>query len=226
MYDKVYFTDNVYTEAFWNDSPFWAQRFRLLMEEFSFTSFLDIGCGLGSLVQAALDEGIDARGLDGALYAVENSKAPGSVDLVDLNTSPLPYPSSSFGLVVAFDILEHLDPVRAEFIVSELCRVAATYVVVKVPVTKIIHQHQVELYLNHFSCLPVVKQLALLTDLSLWVADYEYNNPPEHICVLSRSTWCRLFLTVGVRQIVCSDNFYNFSHFPVKDTFCFMKIPE
>lgn len=223
-YDCKYFTDNVYKESFWDNEPFWDTRFDLLHNEFDFSSMLDIGCGLGSLVASALRAGIDARGLDASEYAVEHSRAPEKVDLVNLDLGKLPYCDGQFELVVALDVLEHVDPTQIEYIVSELCRTARTYVVVKVPMTKVIHHHQVEMYKDHFAVLPGLRQLALLTELRLWVKDHELDAPPEHVCVLSPETWCLLFSGSDTRRIFCSDAFHSFDHYSIKDTLCFVKV--
>jgi ubiquinone/menaquinone biosynthesis C-methylase UbiE len=82
---------------------------------------LDIGAGTGALIsrlQHALP-GIETHACD---YTGTLMETPGqAVDVVNLNESPLPYPSKTFDLVTCTELVEHLENYRA--IIREIFRV-------------------------------------------------------------------------------------------------------
>jgi SAM-dependent methyltransferase len=67
---------------------------------------LDLGCGTGWIVQACRSQGIAGFGLDIDIHALR--LAPTPAPLMCGSVTDLPFASSSFGAVVAKDILEHL----------------------------------------------------------------------------------------------------------------------
>jgi methionine biosynthesis protein MetW len=71
---------------------------------------LDIGCGPGSDVDFLLKAGNEVHGIDIADEALSHAQARGIVPhKIDLSqSSHLPFPNSSFDLIIATDILEHL----------------------------------------------------------------------------------------------------------------------
>lgn len=87
-------------------------------------SVLDVGTGMGGLVFALLQEGVDARGVDVAPVAVENgnTKAAGRFSLGSI--LELPFADATFDTVVCTDVLEHLAPADVERALRELARVA------------------------------------------------------------------------------------------------------
>ncbi len=69
---------------------------------------LDIGCRDGTLTQSYAHEH-RVRGLDVDPEAVARARASGlEVDTINLNQAPLPFEAASFDVVVAGEILEHL----------------------------------------------------------------------------------------------------------------------
>ena len=86
---------------------------------------LDVGCGEGSLVQALLQKGVDAYGIDPAPPAIEraNAQMPGRFQTGSLLS--LPFPDSAFPLVVCTDVLEHLCPEDVPQALAELARVSS-----------------------------------------------------------------------------------------------------
>ena len=84
---------------------------------------LDVGCRSGLLREALKQEGVDAAytGLD--LYL------PADI-IADLGKG-LPFSDKSFDVVVALDVLEHVDDIH--FALAELCRVSKRWVVITLP---------------------------------------------------------------------------------------------
>ena len=86
----------------------------------SLRDHLDIGAGRGELIQLFKDRfGTVSRACD---YTEELMQLPGqTVDIVDLNCQPLPYPDASFDIVTATEVIEHLADFRR--VVREIHRV-------------------------------------------------------------------------------------------------------
>ncbi len=70
---------------------------------------IDIGCGVGSNLNVLSSKGIHAIGLDHSLYALSLVKRRLKLPLINGDLSKLPLRSNSIGLIVAMDVLEHLD---------------------------------------------------------------------------------------------------------------------
>jgi SAM-dependent methyltransferase len=70
---------------------------------------IDIGCGTGSNLRTLASVGLDAVGLDRSIYALNLFKKKGNLPLLVGDLNRLPIKTKSVGLIVAMDILEHLD---------------------------------------------------------------------------------------------------------------------
>lgn len=74
---------------------------------------LDVGCAKGFLVHDFVQAGIEARGFDISLYAINNAfgLAAGRICNADAaaRTKPWPYPDHSFDLVISINTLHNLD---------------------------------------------------------------------------------------------------------------------
>ena len=87
-------------------------------------SILDVGGGMGLLVEQLLSWGREALGLELSRYAI--TQAPASVRraFVQGNLTALPFPDHSFDAVVSVNVLEHLAGNDVTAAVRECARVA------------------------------------------------------------------------------------------------------
>ncbi len=77
----------------------------LLLKELA----IDIGCGVGSNLKILSLKEIHTIGLDHSLYALTLVKRRLELPLINGDLNKLPLRSNSIGLIVAMDILEHLE---------------------------------------------------------------------------------------------------------------------
>ena len=95
---------------------------------------LDAGCGEGAVIQRIKrsDKDIYVEGIDVSRDSLEAaSKANPSVPFKIGDINGLDYPENSFDLVIALEVLEHLeDPAKA---ISEMKRVTKRHILVSIP---------------------------------------------------------------------------------------------
>ena len=78
--------------------------FLYLKEKFNITSFIDVGCGTGGMVNYAIGRGVQAVGIDGD-YEVEKE---GPVVIYDFCDGPIDVPMS-FDLGWSVEFVEHIE---------------------------------------------------------------------------------------------------------------------
>jgi SAM-dependent methyltransferase len=78
---------------------------------------LDVGCGPGLLLSAAVERGVEAVGIDvaGAALALARHRAGGAL-LLRGSAESLPFPSASFDFVTCIGVLERLSDRRAALV--------------------------------------------------------------------------------------------------------------
>lgn len=84
---------------------------------------LDIGCGVGILVEQFNKLGYQAVGVDVSEEAIKNSIYPSSCRLVE-TTAKLDYPNNHFDLVVSREVLEHIPISQIDACIDEWDRVS------------------------------------------------------------------------------------------------------
>lgn len=90
------------------------------------SSLLDVGCGPGAWLRAALDLGIDdVFGVDGRVDPRADLRVPASLLRQHDLTQPLRL-GRRFDLVLCLEVAEHLDESAAEVLVASLCAHADT----------------------------------------------------------------------------------------------------
>jgi SAM-dependent methyltransferase len=70
---------------------------------------LDIGCGVGSNLEILRAMGLHAIGLDQSRYALSLARKKLEFPLINGDLNALPVRPNSIGLIIAMDILEHLE---------------------------------------------------------------------------------------------------------------------
>jgi len=97
----------------------------MLYEGKNFSKILDIGCGIGSFIEAVTPFGYDNYGLEASEYGLKRCKEKGincSSFFLQKNT-PLPFNDNFFSLVVMNQVIEHVDKPTGQYYIKEILRV-------------------------------------------------------------------------------------------------------
>ncbi len=115
LYDKNYFSTR-------SRPPMWIRRAEFIIEKFHPKTVLDVGCAYGELVKGFIDLGVEAYGIDGSEYAINNSDPSIRSKLfkVNLNSDRLPFDDKTFDFVGSFYSVEHIHNI--DFFAKELQR--------------------------------------------------------------------------------------------------------
>jgi len=116
LYDKTYFSTR-------SRPPMWIRRAEFIHEKFYPKTVLDVGCAYGELVKGLNDMGIEAYGVDGSEYAINNCHPSISSKLfkVNLNSDKFPFDDKTFDVVGSFYSVEHIHDI--DFFAKELKRI-------------------------------------------------------------------------------------------------------
>jgi ubiquinone/menaquinone biosynthesis C-methylase UbiE/tetratricopeptide (TPR) repeat protein len=112
--------DRFGTHSFADPRPIAAQ----VIQSCGIGSVLDVGSGMGLLVQTLVREGIDAHGMDIAPRVVDhcNGRMPGR--FTRGTVLELPFPDGSFDTIMSTDCLEHIAPEDIPTVLAEMRRVS------------------------------------------------------------------------------------------------------
>ena len=115
IYDGEYFSTR-------SRPPMWKRRAEFIVEKFHPKTVLDIGCAYGELVKALNDMNVEAYGIDGSDYAINNSDPSIKSKLfkVNLNSDPFPFDDKTFDVISSFYSVEHIHDI--DFFAKELHR--------------------------------------------------------------------------------------------------------
>ena len=116
LYDKTYFSTR-------SRPPMWIRRAEFIHEKFHPKTALDVGCAYGELVKGLNDMGVEAYGVDGSEYAINNSVSSIRSKLfkVNLNSDKFPFDDKTFDVVGSFYSVEHIHDI--DFFAKELQRI-------------------------------------------------------------------------------------------------------
>lgn len=96
---------------------------------------LDIGCGVGTLVEQFNKLGFDAYGVDVSKCAIKNSIYPQKCSLVK-TTAKLKFPKQHFDLIVSREVLEHIPKKEISNCIKEWDRISKGKMVHIIAVTE------------------------------------------------------------------------------------------
>ena len=145
-------TSGFYDENYWD--VYWRKRFNVEPREDHETvktevekkinfienymgkveSMLDCGCSFGFFVTGMRDRECDAWGIDISQPALDLAPERTKPFLKRMNVTKIEFPDDRFTLVTAFDILEHLYIEEIEKALPEINRVAAQFILIRLPV--------------------------------------------------------------------------------------------
>ena len=115
LYDEKYFSTR-------SRPPMWIRRAEFIVEKFHPKTVLDVGCAYGELVKGLIDLGVEAYGIDGSDYAINNSDPSIRSKLfkVNLNSDKFPFDDKTFDVIGSFYSVEHIHDI--DFFCKELQR--------------------------------------------------------------------------------------------------------
>ena len=122
-HQESYYRHNAaYAEFLANwDERFYARYADALKPDHPGASVLDVGCGVGQVVQRLADAGFDAQGVEISEPGVARARQLG-LNCRSYDGRRLPFPDQRFASLGALNVLEHVD--EPEAFLAELVRVA------------------------------------------------------------------------------------------------------
>lgn len=110
-----------YDEEYYNYSAA-EQVLPVIIEMFTPSSILDVGCGTGTWLKVARDLGVkEIMGMDGAIESKNNLKIPASAFLEKDLRKPFEL-GRRFDLVMCLEVAEHLPEQNAATLIRSLCK--------------------------------------------------------------------------------------------------------
>ena len=118
--NRKYFQDE-YSHRDWR---FYRSLLSMIVTNSEPGPILDIGAGLGYLVEAATRWGLDCQGLEGSQEAIDMAKkrVPDIRLTHHFLESPLPFSDDSFQTIIVNQVIEHLNETEAKNAVKEAYR--------------------------------------------------------------------------------------------------------
>jgi ubiquinone/menaquinone biosynthesis C-methylase UbiE len=98
-------------------------KYMKFLRKGSSLKLLDVGCGEGYYVRDAIEEGIDAYGIDISSHALENALDRVKDRISFGSITEIPFADDEFDLMTAFDVIEHIHPKDTLNAIAEIRRV-------------------------------------------------------------------------------------------------------
>jgi ubiquinone/menaquinone biosynthesis C-methylase UbiE len=112
-----------YSERITNKSKKHMMKYMKFLRKRSSLKLLDVGCGEGYYVRDAIEEGIDAYGIDISTHALENALAEVQDRITFGSITKIPFGDEEFDVMTAFDVIEHVHPKDTSNMIQEIRRV-------------------------------------------------------------------------------------------------------
>jgi SAM-dependent methyltransferase len=112
-----------YSERVASKSKRHMMKYMKFLQKGSTLKMLDVGCGEGYYVRDAMNEGINAYGIDISTHAIENALAEVKDRITFGSITEIPFADEEFDIMTAFDVIEHIDPKYTSNMVEEIRRV-------------------------------------------------------------------------------------------------------
>jgi len=139
IYDRDYLENGIatkksnYVDYSWNRlGSYFQKTAKHIVNKFSPSSVLDVGCAKGFLVKALVELGVDAYGVDPSEYAFNEVPADIKGRTVIGAAQQLHDEDNSFDLVTCFDVLEHIPEKDVPQVLSEMLRVSKQWLIIRV----------------------------------------------------------------------------------------------
>lgn len=123
--DEIYFRNRGLELKHWLDAMVWKDHFKA-------KSVIEFGCGLGVRVLCLNYLGMDTKGVEISKYAVDNTVQKNSVIQGDV-TETKKYFDNKADLVLAYDVLEHIDYDKLGAAIQTLIANSNSKILVSVP---------------------------------------------------------------------------------------------
>jgi len=178
-YTSELYYQNFYAPGWFSEPEFVHQRAVEITARFSeyreTNRFLDIGCGAGTLLEAARDDGWLARGVDVSETSVARMRDRG-FEVFHGEVQEARYPEAHFDVITAVELLEHLsDPKVVVEEAARLLRKGGAF----------------------WTTTPHGRGISA----RLLGIKWSINSPPEHLQLFSTSGLKTLFQRAGFREI-------------------------
>jgi SAM-dependent methyltransferase len=121
MNEAEYFKDRGMNEWHYLQVNIWIDYFKPVR-------ILDVGCGLGNLVNAFNYMGRDAFGCDISIFAVDHAHEEIRNRIRVGDVKKVPFGDKFADLVICYDVLEHLNEDEVESAINELKRTSSKWI--------------------------------------------------------------------------------------------------
>lgn len=188
----------------------------ILYDCFKPRAVLDCGCATGWTLHGflQLDKAVKVAGCDISEFVVNHTYPDlrDKLKVVDISEG-LPYDDGEFDLVLAFDLLEHLQDYDAiVFAAKEICRVSSRWIVIRTPMVRWVEiktQQGILDFLISLNPLPHKVRLTLpgiaRQILDSIPATINLEHPNEH----PRQFWVALFTSLGCQERQVPEKMYH-----------------